>query len=160
MKTGNYRFGGRWKLALPCLLCSALALILGVPEIFARYGSREEGRVGARVASFQVSLGSAQLITPDHEADDPEDQVVYRVRLKNESECRSYYELEIVNDSRHTVAWVIAEPQGILEIGEEKSVDITLQVPESTFSMLTASTELEGIRLEAAFSQAWPGGTP
>ena len=148
-----------WGAVLPCLFASGLAVLSFVPAIHARYGSRDAGSAGARVAVFEVTAGEAELISADALAEGPEDQVIYRIRVKNESECEAVYSLEILNDSGIPVDFEIAEPEGRLGIGEEKTVRIVLWVPEESFRQCTESRTLEGIFAEVSFTQAEPGGT-
>ncbi len=156
MKRGSRRIGRKWRLVLPCVFALSLALLFRAPGIFARYGTKNEGRTGARVASFEVDLQDAELLSDDSELRDPDDQAVYRVRFRNRSECRSHYEVRITNGSGMDVDWVINEPEGILEIGEEKELLVTLKLPAGTFLGLAGSTAVEGIRAEAVFTQEEP----
>ena len=145
---------------LTCLAVSGLAVLFLVPAIYARYRSRDEGRTGARVAAFQVSVSQAELVSPDSEASGTEDEVVYQLRVKNESECDAIYRLELVNDSGHLVDHEITEPEGSLGIGEEKTVRISLSVPEETFRSITENMLIEGLAVDVSLTQAEPGGAP
>ena len=150
----------RWGTAFFCLMVSVLAIPFLVPAIHARYGSRDEGRTGARVAAFQVAVSPLDLVSPDSEASSPDDQVVYRLSVRNDSECEADYRLEFKNDSGKTVDWVITEPEGHLGIGEEKTVRISLSVPEEKFRTITESMPIEGLGLMVSLTQAEPGGKP
>lgn len=150
----------RWGTALLCLSVLMLALPFLVPRIHARYGSRNGGSAGARVAAFRAAVSPLDLISPDTEASGPEDEVVYRISVKNDSECEADYRLELTNASGKSVDWVITEPEGHLGIGEEKTVRISLSVPEETFRTMTESTAIDGLGLTVSLTQAEPGGAP
>ena len=144
------------------LFSAALAMILTVfsafPAIHARYGTHDSGNAGARVARYQVSAGPASLKSADDLAEDPEDRIVYTVLLKNDSECGVVYELKLVNATGKELECGLSDQGGELGIGEEKNVEVSVKVPESVFRSLTSDTKVEGLRIEAVFSQTEPGG--
>ena len=158
MKTERKRCLRRRGLRLPCVFAALILVLFTAPVIHARYGSLDGGSANARVAAFQVSMGEAELRTDDSVAESPDDPVVYGIRLQNGSECEVEYVLNLVNSAEKTVDYEITEAQGRLAIGEEKTVLITLGVPEETFLQMTESEEIRGISVEAVFTQADPGG--
>ena len=158
MKTERKRWLRRWGQWVPGVFVFVIAVLFTTPAIHARYLSRDEGSANARVASFQVTLGEAELRTGDSVAEGPGDPVIYRIRLQNGSECEVDYVLNLVNSTEKTVDYEITEAAGRLQIGEEKTVLISLAVPEETFLQMTESEEIRGISVEAVFTQANPGG--
>ncbi len=158
MKTERKRCPKGRGLRLPCVLAAVILVLFTAPAIHARYGSRDGGSANARVAAFQVSLGEPELRTGDSAAEGPGDPVIYSIRLRNGSECAVDYVLKLVNGARKTVDYAITESEGRLAIGEEKTVLVSLSVPEETFLQMTESEEIRGISVEAVFTQADPGG--
>lgn len=158
MKTERKRCLRRLGLRLPCMFAAVIWVLFIGPASQARYGSRDVGSANARVAAFQVTLSEAELRTGDSVAEGPGDPVIYRIRLQNDSECEVDYVLNLVNGSGKTVDHEITESEGRLAIGEEKTVLVSLAVPEETFLGMTESGEIGGISVEAVFTQANPGG--
>ena len=158
MRTANSRVR-KWRgIASAFLLAAVSAALFAAPSIWARYGSRDAGSTGARVAVFKVSAEDAELLSDDSSAAGPEDPVIYRIRLRNGSECSVAYELSVYQGSGVPVHVEMQGMRGTLGAGEEQAVVVTLTVPEESFLGLTESVILDDIMAEAVFTQAEPGG--
>ena len=158
MRTANSRVRKWRRIASAFLFAAVSAALFAAPSIWARYGSRDAGSTGARVAAFRVSLGEAALLSEDAVAENPSDPVVYRVRLRNGSECSVAYELSVFQGADVPVRIEAQNGRGTLSSGEEKTADITITVPEESFLGLTESISIDDISVEAVFTQAEPGG--
>ena len=158
MRTANSRVRKWRRIASAFLFAQVSAALFAAPSIWARYGSRDVGSTGARVAAFRVYAEEAELLSDDAVCEDPSDPAVYRVRLKNDSECSVSFEVSALQSAGLPARVELQGSSGTLEAGEEKALEVRITVPEESFLELTESISIDDIALEAVFTQEVPGG--